>query len=238
MLLKKTVPVIGMACSACSANVERKLNTLEGIKYASVSLPSRTALIEYDERIITLQQIKSEISAIGYDLVIEEDRKTDEIERQYYRNLRFKTILSWVFSVLIMAFSMRWISCGSDLMSNLLSMLIAIFNIAICGWTFYRTAWKQLMHVAANMDTLVALSTGISLVFSIFNTFWGNEVWGTRGIVWHTYYDASAMIITFVLTGRLLEEKSRDGMTSSIRNLMGLAPKTAHIIEDGKIEEV
>ena len=238
MLLKKTVPVIGMACSACSANVERKLNTLEGIKYASVSLPGRTALIEYDENVITLQQIKSEISAIGYDLVIEEDRKTDEIERQYYRNLRFKTILSWVFSVLIMAFSMRWISCGSDLMSNLLSMLIAIFNIAICGWTFYRTAWKQLMHVAANMDTLVALSTGISLVFSIFNTFWGNEVWGTRGIVWHTYYDASAMIITFVLTGRLLEEKSRDGMTSSIRNLMGLAPKTAHIIEDGKIEEV
>ena len=238
MLLKKTVPVIGMACSACSANVERKLNTLEGIKYASVSLPGRTALIEYDERIITLQQIKSEISAIGYDLVIEEDRKTDEIERKYYRNLCFKTILSWVFSVLIMAFSMRWIPCGSDLMSNLLSMLIAIINIAICGWTFYRNAWKQLRHLAANMDTLVALSTGISLIFSIFNTFWGDDVWGVRGIVWHTYYDASAMIITFVLIGRLLEEKSRDGMTSSIRNLMGLAPKTAHIIEDGKIEEV
>lgn len=111
-------------------------------------------------------------------------------------------------------------------------------NIVVCGWTFYRTAWRQLLHATANMDTLVCLSTVITFLFSVFNTFWGEQTWGSKGIEWHTYFDASIMIITFVLTGRLLEEKAKDGTASSIRQLMGMSPKTAHIVEDGQVREV
>ncbi len=107
-----------------------------------------------------------------------------------------------------------------------------------CGRQFYVSSFRQLRHGSANMDTLVALSTGIAFLFSAFNTFWGDAVWASRGVVWHTYFDASVMIITFVLTGRLLEEKAKDGTASSIRQMMGMAPKTAHIVDGDKIEEV
>ena len=236
--MKKTIPVIGMACSACSANVEKKLNSLEGVHAASVSLLSRSALIDFDPAVISLGDMKREINNIGYDLVTEADRSAIEIEQSAYVLLRRKTILSWIFALLVMAISMHWIVLGNRDMGNQVSLLLALFNLIYCGRSFYLTAFKQLRHGAANMDTLVALSTGISFLFSVFNTFWGESVWGSRGIAWHTYYDASVMIITFVLTGRLLEEKAKDATASSIRQLMGLQPKTARIVQDGKIEEV
>ena len=236
--MKKTVPVIGMACSACSANVQRKLDELEGINKANVNLVGRSAFIDFDENVITLENIKKEINDIGYDMVIEEDRSAEEIEKREYTLLKRKTILSWIFSIVVMCVSMRWIDLGSKSMANQVAMLIAIANMLYCGRQFYVTAFKQLKHGAANMDTLVALSTGISFIFSVFNTFWGEAVWGARGIDWHTYFDASVMIITFVLTGRLLEEKAKDGTASSIRQLMGMAPKTAHIVDGGEIREV
>ena len=236
--MKKTIPVVGMACSACSANVEKKLNSLEGVHAASVSLPGRSALIDFDPSVISLDDMKREINNIGYDLVTEADRSAIEIEKSAYVLLRRKTILSWIFALLVMAISMHWIVLGNRDMGNQVSLLLALFNLIYCGRSFYLTAFKQLRHGAANMDTLVALSTGISFLFSVFNTFWGESVWGSRGIAWHTYYDASVMIITFVLTGRLLEEKAKDATASSIRQLMGLQPKTARIVQDGKIEEV
>ena len=236
--MKKTIPVVGMACSACSANVEKKLNSLEGVHAASVSLLSRSALVDFDPAVISLDDMKREINNIGYDLVTEADRSAIEIEQSAYVLLRRKTILSWIFALLVMAISMHWIILGNRDMGNQVSLLLALFNLIYCGQSFYLTAFKQLRHGAANMDTLVALSTGISFLFSVFNTFWGESVWGSRGIAWHTYYDASVMIITFVLTGRFLEEKAKDATASSIRQLMGLQPKTARIVQDGKIEEV
>ena len=236
--MKKTIPVIGMACSACSANVEKKLNSLEGVHAASVSLAGRSALIDFDPAVISLDDMKREINNIGYDLVIEADRSAIEIEKSAYVLLRRKVLFSWIFALLVMAISMHWIVLGNRDMGNQVSLLLALFNLIYCGRSFYLTAFKQLRHGAANMDTLVALSTGISFLFSVFNTFWGESVWGSRGIAWHTYYDASVMIITFVLTGRLLEEKAKDATASSIRQLMGLQPKTARIVQDGKIEEV
>ncbi len=228
--MKQTIPVIGMACSACSANVERRLNELEGIASASVNLPGRTALVDFDPARISLETMKKEINAIGYDLVIEQDRSAEEIQKREYVLLRRKTVVSWLAALLVMGFSMDWLSVGSRSMANQVSLLLALANMLYCGRTFYVSAWRQLRHGTANMDTLVALSTGISFAFSAFNTFWGNVVWGSRGIVWHTYFDASVMIITFVLTGRLLEEKAKDGTASSIRQLMGMAPKTARIV--------
>lgn len=236
--MKKTIPVVGMACSACSANVEKKLNSLEGVHAASVSLLSRSALIDFDPAVISLDDMKREINNIGYDLVTETDRSAIEIEQSAYVLLRRKVLFSWIFALLVMAISMHWIVLGNRDMGNQVSLLLALFNLIYCGRSFYLVAFKQLRHGAANMDTLVALSTGISFLFSVFNTFWGESVWGSRGIAWHTYYDASVMIITFVLTGRLLEEKAKDATASSIRQLMGLQPKTARIVQDGKIEEV
>ena len=236
--MKQTIPVIGMACASCSANIERKLNELDGINEASVSLPGRSALVDYDPEKISLEKMKSEINGIGYDLVIDKQTSVEEVEKRAYTLLKRKTLLSWMFSVAVMCVSMQWINLGSRDISNQVSLLIALANMLYCGRQFYVTSWKQLLHGTANMDTLVALSTGIAFLFSTFNTFWGDAVWASRGIVWHTYFDASVMIITFVLTGRLMEEKAKDGTASSIRQMMGMAPKTAHIVDGDKIEEV
>jgi len=236
--MKQTIPVIGMACSACSANVEKKLNELKGINTASVSLPGRSALVDYDPETISLDQMKAAINGIGYDLVIDKETSVEEIEKREYTLLRRKTILSWIFSIAVMSVSMGWIDLHSRTIANQVSLLIALANIVYCGRQFYVSAWKQLLLGTANMDTLVTLSTAISFLFSAFNTFWGDAVWASRGIVWHTYYDAAVMIITFVLTGRMLEEKAKDGTASSIRHMMGMAPKTAHIVDGDRIEEV
>ena len=250
--MKKTIPVIGMACSVCSANVERKLNSLEGINSATVSLAGRTALVDYDPEKITLEDMKREISNAGYDLVIEEDRSADEINRREFVLLKRKTLLSWLFAILVMAFSMGWVSLGMESNSvsdgmdvahhtnsftNQICLILALANMLYCGRMFYVSAWKQLKHRTANMDSLVALSTLIAFLFSTFNTFFGDSVWTPRGIEWHTYFDASVMIITFVLTGRCLEEKAKDGTAASIKQLMGLQPKTARLVTNEKLEK-
>lgn len=236
--MKRTIPVIGMACSACSANIEKKLNSLNGITSASVSLPSRSALVDFNPDEVSLTDMKAAINAIGYDLVIEDGRSAVEIEKRAYTLLKRKAILSWIFAIGVMAISMHWINLGNNNTSNQVALLVALGNMLYCGKQFYVSAWKQLKNGLANMDTLVALSTLIAFLFSVFNTFWGESVWSSRGIVWHTYFDASVMIITFVLTGKLLEEKAKDGTASSIREMMGMTPKTAHIVDGDKVEEV
>ena len=233
--MKKTIPVIGMACSVCSTNVEKKLQSLKGINSASVSLASRTALVDYNPDIISLEDMKREISNAGYDLVIENDRSVEEINRREFTLLRRRTLASWLFAILTMCFSMGWISHTGSF-ANQICLLLTLANLLYCGKQFYVSAWKQLLHHTANMDSLVALSTLIAFLFSTFNTFFGEMVWGARGIEWHTYFDASVMIITFVLTGRCLEEKAKDSTASSIRQLMGMQPKTARLVTREKIE--
>lgn len=233
--MKKTIPVIGMACSVCSANVEKKLQSLKGINSASVSLASRTALVDYNPDIISLEDMKREISNAGYDLVIENDRSVEEINRREFTLLRRRTLASWLFAILTMCFSMGWISHTGSF-ANQICLLLTLANLLYCGKQFYVSAWKQLLHHTANMDSLVALSTLIAFLFSTFNTFFGEMVWGARGIEWHTYFDASVMIITFVLTGRCLEEKAKDSTASSIRQLMGMQPKTARQVTREKME--
>ena len=230
---KKTIAILGMMCAGCSARVEKRLNELEGIQSAAVNLSARTALVEYDPQKISLQQMKDELSKIGYDMVIEEDRNVEAIEHRAYNSLRNKAIASWGFAIAVMAIAMDWISVGGKDISNQTMLILSLLNLIYCGRQFYVTAWKQLIHGSANMDTLVALSTAISFLFSTFNTFFGDQVWGSRGVEWHTWFDASVMIITFVLTGRLLEERAKNGTASAIRALMGLQPKTAHLVTDG-----
>lgn len=226
---KKNIPVIGMMCAVCSANVERKLRSLEGVKDVAVSLPGRSAQVEYDPGVISLQRMKDEVAAAGYDLVIEDDRSVKEIEHRSFVLLRRKMVLAWVLSLLCMSVSMGWITVGNADIANQTMLIISLACMIFCGRQFYTTAWKQLRHLTAGMDMLVAMSTVISFIFSVFNTFWGDSFWTPRGIAWHTYYDASVMIISFVLTGRLLEERAKNSTASAIRSLMGLAPKTARI---------
>ena len=244
---KKTIAILGMMCAGCSARVEKRLNELEGIQTASVNLPARTALVEYDPQQISLQQMKDELAKIGYDMVIEEDRNVEAIERRAYTSLRNKVIASWGFALLVMAIAMgsnhsvpllqEGLGEVSKDTANQTMLILSLLNLIYCGRQFYVTAWRQLIHGSANMDTLVALSTGISFLFSTFNTFFGDQVWGSRGIEWHTWFDASVMIITFVLTGRLLEERAKNGTASAIRALMGLQPKTAHLVDNGTVAE-
>ena len=204
-----------MMCAGCAASVEQKLNAISGIRSATVNLPARTALIDYDEKQVTLEQIKDELGKIGYDMVIEEDRNVEAIERRAYTTLRRKVYVSWCFAVVVMAICMEWVHIGSHEFSHQTMIILALLNLGYCGRQFFTTAWRQLMHGSANMDTLVALSTAASLLYGA--------------------YDSSVMIITFVLTGRLLEERAKNGTASAIRALMGLQPKTAHLVSDGTI---
>ncbi|MDY5969539.1 MAG: heavy metal translocating P-type ATPase [Bacteroidales bacterium] len=242
--MKKTIPVVGMMCAACSANVEKRLNQLNGVKEAAVSLPGRCAVVEYDPATITPQQMKEEIGAIGYDMVIEEDRDAETLERQAFVRLRRKVVTSWVFALLVMSVSMMWVhvpgQVGDIRVSNLAMLVLSAANLLYCGRQFFSGAWGQMRHLTAGMDTLVALSTGISFLFSVVNTFWGHAFWVEKHGMsdYSTYYDASVMIITFVLTGRLLEEKAKNGTASAIRDLMQLAPKTARVVACGEVSEV
>lgn len=235
---KKILPVMGMMCAGCSANVERKLKAIDGIKTVAVSLPGRTVMVEYDEKKVTPADMKQIIDSAGYELIIDEDTRVDALEKNSYRLLLKRMSLSWLFSLLTMSVSMGWIAVGGRDAANQTMLIISLVNIIYCGRQFYVNAWRQLLHRSANMDTLVAMSTMISFLFSVFNTFWGDSFWGKRGIEWHTYYDASVMIITFVLTGRSLEERAKKSTASAIRSLMGLVPKQAHVVSFDSVNDV
>lgn len=228
---KITIPVVGMACSSCSAHVEKKLNSLEGVKMASVSLSSRSALVEYEPSVITLQQMKEAVNDIGFDLVIEQDRSVVEIERREYALLLRKTILAWIFAISVMAL------CHFSNDDGQLSLILSLACLWTCGRQFYVNAWKQLRHGMASMDSLVCFSTAISFIYSAIVTMLRAS--GKDGLAnTPVYFDASVMIIAFVLTGRLLEERAKQATASSIRTLMGLQPKTARIVMDDEMKDV
>ena len=236
-MVKKTIAVLGMRCAGCSASVEDTLRKMDGVASANVNLAARSALIEFDEKKVAPEQMKAALADLGFDMVIEDDRDVQAEERKNFTRLRNRVILSWVFALLVMAISMGWIPVKPALTANLIMMGLSLLNLVLCGRQFYASAIRQLKHGMSNMDTLVSLSTCISFLFSVFNTFWGDQFWGSRGIANHTYFDASVMIITFVLTGKMLEEKAKNGTASAIRSLMGLTPKTAHLVVDGMITD-
>ena len=225
-MTKRIFPVVGMACAACAAHVEKKLNSLDGIESVTVSLINRIATITYDEKRVTPDHMKKALSSIGFDLVTEQKVSAAIVERQEQKALLKKMALSWIFAALVMTASMTQ---ALSPYNDQVALIIAIANIYFCGTTFYTNAFKQLRNRFFSMDTLVALSTGVAFSYSVFATFWGESVWGERGIGWHTYFEPSVMIITFVLTGRFLEEKAKHQTAKSIRELMGMQPKTAHL---------
>lgn len=235
---KKTIAVTGMACAGCAANVERRLGQMDGVAKASVNFAARTALVEYDPQITSPQAMKEEIRKAGYDLVIDEGESLEAIERTAFSRLKRQAASSWVLAALVMCVSMGWLNVGNKDAANQVMMLLAALNLVYCGRRFYTSAWRQTVHGTANMDTLVAMSTAVSFAFSVFNTFWGDGFWASRGLDNHTYYDASVMIVTFVLTGRVLEERAKHGTAAAIRSLMGLQPKTARLVSGSETVDV
>ena len=191
--MKRTLPVIGMACASCSAHVERALNGLRGVQSASVSLASRTALIDYDPSAITLEEMKAAINGIGFDLVIEADCSVEAIERRAYVRLRRRTLLSWLFALLTMAISMGWISLGSTAFANQAALLLALANLVFCGRRFYVSAWRQLAKIQGEDSTLRSepslyakydRASANTEPYSVTNTilnYTGGDAWNAAG---------------------------------------------------------
>ena len=222
---KASFPVTGMSCAGCASSVESTLNKLPGVNDVSVNFANTTALVDFDHDKITTNELRNALQAVGYDLIVDvEDPSAvqEEIKQREYAEIRQRTIWSAILTLPVFIIGMffmdwpagRWISLG------LASVVLFWF-----GRHFYVNAWKQARHGQANMDTLVALSTGIAFLFSLFNTL-NPAFWLRQGLEPHVYYEAATVIITFISLGKLLEEQAKSNTSSAIKKLIGLQPKT------------
>nr|WP_320038637.1 heavy metal translocating P-type ATPase [uncultured Bacteroides sp.] len=231
----KTYPVLNMHCAGCASNVEKTVNGLPGVEKGAVNLAANTLSIEFDRLVLSPESLQKAIQEAGYDLIIEEDNALElqeEEQRKRYNKLKIKTIGAWVFAIPMMLISMVFMHMPY---AHEIMLILSLPVLLLFGNSFYINAWKQLKIGRSNMDTLVALSTSIAFSFSVFNTFYP-EFWTSRGLDAHVYYEAATVIIAFVLLGKLLEERAKGNTSSAIRKLMGLQPKTASVIRDGKEE--
>ncbi len=225
-----------MMCAGCAASVEKSLGRVPGVESANVNLAARTVTIEYNN--VSEQAMKDALTGAGYDLVIENDRDVMAEERTARRRLLWRVVVAWLGGAVVMALSMGWLSIGRPLDNNFAAMLLTLGVALYSGRDFYINTARQLWHRNPGMDTLVGLSTAASFGLSVFNTFWGDTYWGARGIEWHTYFEATTMIIAFVLTGRLLEERAKGSAARAIRALMGLSPKQARLVQGKEVSMV
>lgn len=233
----KLYPVTGMHCAACAGNVERIVRKQEGVESASVNLAAATLTVTYNPDIVSPQQLKEAVMRIGFDLIIDEDnsvQEQEEAEQSYYGQLERKTVVAWIFALPVAVLGMFLMNVpGVNWWMLLLSLPVILYS----GRSFYMNAWKQATQRTSNMDTLVALSTSIAFLFSLFNTFYP-EFWYSRGLEPHVYYEAATVIIAFVLVGKLMEEKAKGKTSTAIRKLMGLQPRTARVVKDGREEDI
>lgn len=235
---KRTIPVLEMSCAVCAANVESTVRALEGVRAANVNFAAGTLQVEYDPAVITPAVMQHAVQAAGYDLIVEEENvaeRQEQEQRKHYRSLLRRTIVAWGLCVPLMLCGMVWMhEAWSPWVQLVLTLPVLLFS----GRSFYLTGWRQARHGKANMDTLVALSTSIAFLFSLFNTLFP-QVWSERGLEPHVYYEAASMIVAFVLLGKTLEERAKGSTSSAIRKLMGLQPNTARLVEaDGTEREV
>ena len=229
MMIKQTFPVLGMSCASCAARVDKTLNDQPGVQEASVNYASATAQVTFDDEVCSPSILKSVVQHAGYDLLIDaQDEASDEVEKAHvarYESLKKRTVWAIALAIPIMVLSMVWMDVR---WVNYLVWLLATPVVFVLGRGFFISAWKQLKHGTCNMDTLVALSTGIAYLFSVFNLFFP-AFWLERGIEPHVYFEASSVIIAFIMLGRLLEERAKRNTSAAIRKLIGLQPKTVTI---------
>lgn len=228
--VKRTFPVLQMTCASCAANIERKLNFQDGIVNATVNFASETVLVEYLPEIIEPEKIKMAVQASGYDLMITDDsgktEKLEEIQDKKFQQLKWRTAGAGILTIPVVIIGMFFMNMPY---ANPIMWLLSTPVLLWFGKDFYINAWKQVLHRSANMDTLVALSTGVAYVFSVFNML-VPQFWHERGLHAHVYFEAAAVIVTFILLGKLLEEKAKGKTSSAIKKLMGLQPKNVTVV--------
>ncbi|MBO6496573.1 MAG: copper-translocating P-type ATPase [Roseivirga sp.] len=235
-ITKQSFPVTGMTCAACAGSVESILSHTEGVTNANVNFASSSVLVEYDTA-LEPSDLQNALRSVGYDLIVdaEDPSETQEtLQKQHYEGVKQRTIWSAILTLpvfILGMFYMDWVP------GQWISMVFSIPILFWFGRSFYVNAWKQAKHGKANMDTLVALSTGIAFIFSVFNTLFP-DFWHARGIHPHVYYEAATVIITFISLGKLLEEKAKSNTSSAIKKLMGLQPKTLKVIQNGEEVEM
>src|SRR5690606_11482320 len=240
----QTFPVLGMTCASCASSAESIVTHQEGVVNASVNFATGNLTVEYLTDTTNAEKLQKAVQGVGYDLLIEDETTQQEtleaIHEKKFRSLKTKTIWAVILSLPVVVIGMFFMDMpyGNEIMWA--------FSTPVVLWLgrdFFVNAWKQAKHRSANMDTLVALSTGIAYIFSVFNMLFA-DFWIQRGLEAHVYFEAAAVIIAFILLGKLLEEKAKGNTSSAIKKLMGLQPKTVIVIQaDGTekqtaIEEV
>lgn len=232
----KVLPVLEMSCAVCAGNVESTVQALSGVEKASVNFAAGTLTVTYNPSVITLEVMQAAVQAAGYDLIVEAEDPVamqEEKARMHYK-LRRNTIGAWTLSIPLALLGMVFMHVP---FGNWIMMVLALAIMIFFGRSFYVNGVRHALKGKANMDTLVALSTSIAFLFSLFNTLCPG-FWLGKGLEPHVYYEASGVIIAFVLLGKLMEERAKNSTSSAIKGLMGLQPKTARLVTDGREEEV
>ncbi|GAB3166676.1 heavy metal translocating P-type ATPase [Telluribacter humicola] len=237
--LKVTLPVTGMTCAGCSASVESMLKHTAGVADAGVNFANQSAWVEYEPSEVSLPELDKVLQGVGYGLILtaEEDEalvKQEEIQHERYNTLRQRTIWTGILTLPVVIIGMFFMDMPYG---NYIMLAFTLPVLVVLGRDFFINAWKQANHGKANMDTLVALSTGIAFLFSTFNTFYP-EFWHARGLHPHVYFEAAAMIVFFIMLGKLLEERAKANTSDALKKLMGLQPKTVRVVRQGVESEI
>lgn len=237
--VKQSFPVLNMSCASCAASSESILRSQPGVVNAVVNYANGNALVEYIPTVTAPPRLKAALQGIGYDLLIDESEDAKDaleaLQQKQYKNLKAKTIAAAALSIPVVVIGMFFMTMSY---ANYIMWALGTPVIFILGKQFFVGAWKQAKHRSANMDTLVALSTGVAYLFSVFNTLFPTY-WHSKGLHAHVYFEAAAVIITFILLGKLLEEKAKGNTSSAIKKLMSLQPDTVIVVhEDGRQEEI
>jgi Cu2+-exporting ATPase len=236
--VKKNFPITGMSCASCANSVESTLKEEPGVINAAVNYANSTASVEYIPGVADVNHFKQSVQSSGYDLMIEDNEEAAEelikLKETHYQTLRKRTIFSLIFSVPLVLIGMVFMNIPY---ANYIMWALATPVVLIFGQQFFVNAWKQAKHRSANMDTLVALSTGIAYLFSVFNTLYP-QFWTNKGLESHVYFEAAAVIISFILLGKMLEEKAKSNTSSAIKKLIGLQPKTVIVIGNNGSEKI
>ena len=227
-----TLPVVGMGCAGCAVRVDKTLHEVEGVREAGVNFAAQTAQITFDAELCSVEKLKSAVQAAGYDLLIE-DRdqaaaKAEKMRKEHYARMKRSCVGAWILAVPIMIGSMAW---GDNIYVNYAVWIASTISLFVFGREFFINAWRQLLHFSFNMDSLVANSTGIAYLFSVFNLFFP-EFWEAHGIEAHLYFETASGLIAFILLGRTLEERAKQRTSAAIERLIGLKPKRVTIVDE------
>jgi len=231
--LKKTFPVLDMTCASCAVSVESILKSQQGVVGATVNFATASVIVEYIPGVIKPIDLKTAVQEVGYDLLVEENKDKantlENLQMEKFAMLKRKTYLALAFSVPLVVIGMFFMDMPY---ANQIMWLLSTPVVVWLGRDFFKNAWKQAKHRTANMDTLVALSTGVAYTFSVFNTLFP-DFWHQRGLHAHVYFEAAAVVIAFILLGKLLEEKAKGNTSTAIKKLIGLQPKSVTIVHEG-----